>query len=88
MGRKLRRASSGKKGSSPVASNQTPKKKSMPDKKSANSDVPALGANNNVTVRGDKKKKPKKHHVSFDGNKDGQRTSQRPIVHYARAGDP
>jgi hypothetical protein len=47
----------------------------LPQKKSAKSNAPAQGGNSNATVRGSKKKKPKQHCVSFDGNKDRQRTN-------------
>ncbi len=49
----------------------------LPKKKSAKSNTPAQGGNNNATVRGSKKKKPKQCGISFDGNKDGQRTNLR-----------
>jgi hypothetical protein len=39
-----------------VALNQMPKKKSMSKKKSANSDMPAQGANSNFTVRDNKRR--------------------------------
>jgi hypothetical protein len=52
-----------------------PKKKSTPKKKSANFGVPAQDTNNNITVPDNKKKKPKNHLVSYDGNKDGQHTN-------------
>jgi hypothetical protein len=51
----------------PAAQNHTPKKK-----KAA---ATAQDANNNVTMRISKKKQPKKHHVSFNGNKRGQNTN-------------
>jgi hypothetical protein len=51
----------------PTAANQLPKKKSASNK------APAQGSNSNATMCNNKKKKPNKHHISFDGNKDGQR---------------
>ncbi len=47
----------------------------LPKKKSVKSNTPAQGGNNNATVCGSKKKKPKQHRVSFNGNKDGQCTN-------------
>ncbi len=47
----------------------------LPQKKSAKSNAPTQGGNNNATVRGSKKKKPKQRCVSFDGNKDRQCTN-------------
>jgi hypothetical protein len=55
----------------PAAQNQ------LPNKKSASSSTPAQGDNSNATARDDKKKKPKKRHVSFDGNKDAHCTNSR-----------
>jgi hypothetical protein len=49
----------------------------LPKKKSAKSNAPTQGGNNNATVRGSKKKKLKQRRVSFDGNKDGQHTNLR-----------
>ena len=56
----------------PAAQNQLPKKKSA-----SSSAPPAQGDNSNATARDNKKKKPKKRRVSFDGNKDAQRTNSR-----------
>jgi hypothetical protein len=44
----------------------------MPKKKAV-----AQGDNNNVIARDNKKLKPKKRRVSFDGKKDGERTNSR-----------
>jgi hypothetical protein len=49
----------------------------LPKKKSAKSNAPAQGGNNKATVCGSKKKKPMQHCISFDWNKDGQRTNLR-----------
>lgn len=49
----------------------------MPKKKPTSSKVAAQGDNNNAIACDNKKLKPKKRRVSFDGNKDGQRTNLR-----------
>ena len=49
----------------------------MPKKKPTSSKAAAQGDDNNAIVRDNKKLKPKKRRVSFDGKKDGQRTNLR-----------